>query len=102
MAAFVEKHVNIGVSMTHDGPVSINSSASSRSPLSRQRDYSTDVKDYQESGRRVAELIKKGIPTCMKTLDGQVHAVGPIPEAGGPFSDVWIGKWAGGQKVSKP
>ncbi|KAF9027111.1 TKL/TKL-ccin protein kinase [Hymenopellis radicata] len=41
-----------------------------------------------------------GIPPTVKILDGEVTKVGDIAFSGGPYSDVWEGKWLNGGKVA--
>lgn len=55
---------------------------------------------YAEQGQQVMKLLRQGIQTSVKVLDGQVRHIGTMAEAGGPFSDVWKGEWLGGQQVS--
>lgn len=50
------------------------------------------------------DLLKMGINSKITNLDGQVAKKGDVAQAGGVFSDVWLGEWLGtgnvtGQKV---
>ncbi|ESK87393.1 tkl tkl-ccin protein kinase [Moniliophthora roreri MCA 2997] len=41
-----------------------------------------------------------GIPPSVKILDGEVTKDGDLPIAGGPYSDIWMGKWFDEEKVA--
>lgn len=40
-----------------------------------------------------------GIPPSVKVLNGEVRKTGDLAIAGGTYSDIWLGKWLGEEKV---
>ncbi len=58
-------------------------------------------KRYQQYEAGLTALHEfTGIPPTVKILDGEVTKVGDIAFSGGPYSDVWEGKWLNGGKVA--
>ncbi|KAF9459539.1 TKL/TKL-ccin protein kinase [Collybia nuda] len=41
-----------------------------------------------------------GIPPSVKVLNGEVRKTGDLAIAGGTYSDIWLGKWLGEEKVA--
>ncbi|KAK7060810.1 hypothetical protein VNI00_000543 [Paramarasmius palmivorus] len=59
-----------------------------------------DGQRYLSYQRGLMNLHKAtGIPPTVKVLDGEVTKEGEIPFAGGPYSDIWFGKWLGEEKA---
>jgi len=56
---------------------------------------------YLQYQRGLINLHREtGIPPTIKILNGEVTRVSELAVAGGTYSDIWIGKWLGDEKVA--
>jgi len=60
-----------------------------------------DSQRYLEYQRGLINLHREtGILPTIKVLNGEVIKVSDLAVAGGTYSDIWIGRWLGEEKVN--
>jgi hypothetical protein len=68
-------------------------------PPSPQPSVEVHSEQYAITQRIMRELVQMGVAPKVRLLDGEVLKVGEVAQAGGTYSDVWLGDWLNGQKV---
>lgn len=79
-----------------------DSAASSYITMTPRRPPVDHSEEYHLTERIMRDLLGMGVASSIPRLDGQIVKVGDVAQAGGMYSDIWLGEWLSGQKVGVP